>query len=1854
MFGVKDRFRITALGLGLVMLTGLSSLSIIEAQVTTVADAFVAPENLAVLAKQKHAPLTIPDGRMLELATDRLTLRRSGEEGRTIALPDSRTGAAAVALPDGRILIWGGSDGYGRLLPEGLWLDATNGLLEPAVLPTLPLGIGQNLTVLSDGQVLVTGGWDATRRMHAQAIRWNPVTGARTDLVNQLQPRYMQDSAVGVDGAVYLWGGLDDRFQPIDTVERFDPVMSTFSASTLPAADSGPITIMASSPVRNAKGVGIGELIGFRFSNTVDPRSVSTATVSLIGPAGPVEGSVAGVQGRLAFVSPKGDLLPGTHYTVAIAGVRGLAGQPLPFTSLGFTTASLGTSEQAQYGQNTATTGASGAVSTSASSAQAAVGGPSSAMTLYRTTGTSAAGKAVTTATCSRDARGGYRLCRNKGYFEDGAWYPGQDNAGGPDGGHWRVNVADMAPAEIAAAMPAHRSVRQRLMATAGTVNVVTGQIRLVDGRPMAHVQVSSGKSSTYTGADGVFALSGLAVGQVTLFVDGSKADDASHHYGQFEVSVLVEPGTTTLPYRMYVPRILDRDRIELPSPTTHEMVVTHPDMPGLEVRIPAGTVMRDHNGKVVTEFAIVPMPTDRAPYPTPVNFAVYFSMQPGGAAVQNIHSDQPQGITLTYPNYGHVAAGHEASFIAYTPADGWKAYGKGQVTPDGSQLKAESGVRLATLTSGSWDMSNQHPGDSDPSKPGGARAGDPVDLLSGTLVDNVTDITIKDIIPISMSRQWHASGSSALKDASAVQDTRGFGSWRSNYDTYVNGVWDNTGIRLPDGTLLSPMVPVATNPGGDGSWVYGGNIAAYVGTTMDARLGAVQCDDASTSECYVINTPDKTQYYLSPFNGLYEIRDKFDNRVRFVRSGGQLQQVISPSGRYLSFQYNSDNNISQVSDNIGRTWAYAYHKTSFPAGGWSTAGAGSSPTMAPMYFLDSVTYPDQTVARYTYNEDFTLPAVGGGGACPAALPGTMKTIVDRNGTTILSSAYCGVQVSQQTLADGGVYKYTYLANGPETDVTDPLGRVRKVVFDATGYPSSDTRAAGTPLAQTTTFTHDASGRTLTSTDAMNRTTSFTWDAQGNPLSVTKLSGTSNAVTQSFTWTADARPLTYTDELGHTTRFNYVDGCLSSVIDPMGHTSTVQCDAQGRPVLLTDALGHSTRMDYLAGDLHAVTDALGRTATFATDGVGRMTSVTDPLGNVVLSAYDMNDRVTQSIDARGKVISYQYDNEGSVKKVTLPNTGSISYDYDARYRLKIRTDALHQAETWTYDLGGNAQTYTDRMGQSTTYAPTDALNRFTKVTFADNSTITADAYDAANRLKRVTDSAYGTVVHTYDDLDRLTGESSPQGAISYSYFSNGLRKTMNAASQPMTSYAYNENNLISSISQASETVQFGYDDANRRQSLTLPNGIIGSYGYDSANELTSIKYTTAANSAIGDIAYVYDAGGARVAQTGNFAPDLLSPVTTTAATIDLNGRKTSFNGQALTYDKNGNMTSDGSRTYVWDARNRLVQIKQGTTVVASYAYDVAGRRSSKSLNGQSTLFLYDGQNAVQETQGASISRILTGLGIDERFARTDETSRGYFMVDALGSVLAVADPMGSVTQRYKYDPYGGVSSATAGSNSYQYAGRENDQTALYYYRARYYSPTLGSFIAQDPVGLNGRQTSFYAYVGGNPLNYMDPYGLFGIDDVWAGVYRATGGWEPSQGAVDYWAGLGDGASLGVTSLVRDAMGTNDQVDECSTAYKMGGWSSFALGAGRIAYAGLAKVGARAAASGIEASAFRSALRTAFGGGKSFRPPNLAKYATDDALRAAAGRTNLFGNTWGAGATATGAYEGSGGKCGCQE
>jgi RHS repeat-associated protein len=252
-----------------------------------------------------------------------------------------------------------------------------------------------------------------------------------------------------------------------------------------------------------------------------------------------------------------------------------------------------------------------------------------------------------------------------------------------------------------------------------------------------------------------------------------------------------------------------------------------------------------------------------------------------------------------------------------------------------------------------------------------------------------------------------------------------------------------------------------------------------------------------------------------------------------------------------------------------------------------------------------------------------------------------------------------------------------------------------------------------------------------------------------------------------------------------------------------------------------------------------------------------------------------------------------------------------------------------------------------------------------------------------------------------------------------------------------------------------------------------------------------------------------------------------------------------------------NLTADGlGDTYTWDDRNHLSQAVTSSLAVKP-TYDAFGRRQKfldYTNNSYTVSFLYDGLNPVHEqnTNGNNAD-LLTGLGLDEVFTRTDNSGTMSFLRDKLNSTVALTDSSGTVQDEYNYGPFGDTNGGQTNANPYQWTGRENDPSGLYYMRARYYHPTLQRFLSPDPAGFGGGDVNLFRYAGNSPTNFSDPVGLSGgpapapvatydpTNHRW-GWGGSNGGYQPGGGG--YYAGGGPitGAGSAVGYLFESSPG----------------------------------------------------------------------------------------------------------------
>ena len=217
-----------------------------------------------------------------------------------------------------------------------------------------------------------------------------------------------------------------------------------------------------------------------------------------------------------------------------------------------------------------------------------------------------------------------------------------------------------------------------------------------------------------------------------------------------------------------------------------------------------------------------------------------------------------------------------------------------------------------------------------------------------------------------------------------------------------------------------------------------------------------------------------------------------------------------------------------------------------------------------------------------------------------------------------------------------------------------------------------------------------------------------------------------------------------------------------------------------------------------------------------------------------------------------------------------------------------------------------------------------------------------------------------------------------------------------------------------------------------------------------------------------------------------------------------------FNDKSITYDNNGNMmsvtNSCGTTAYTWNARNQLVDISGFNTdcspLTASFKYDALRRRIEKTVDGKTINYLYDGLDIVQEIENGTVTiNYIRTLSIDEPLALINQDGIYYYIYDGLGSVIGLTDQSGNEAVQYYYDPFGNTTTTNSSfKNPFQYSGRENDNTGLYFYRARY--KLWERFISEDPIKFKAgskllmvpKMLNLYVFVLNNPLTLIDGTG----------------------------------------------------------------------------------------------------------------------------------------------------------------
>jgi RHS repeat-associated protein len=1584
-------------------------------------------------------------------------------EARVPQRPALAAGQSATLLPDGRWLLVGGEGKEGPL--------ATASLAEPqsgtrtTLAKTLEVArAGHTATLLPDGRVLIFGGMDAKGKVSGVTEVYDAETqtfGIVKDATPT--PRAWHTATVLSDGRLLIAGGMsaDKRFS--DRLEVWDPqtILTTELPASLSVSRKGhTATLLANGNVLLWGGVGEGgKELGQGEIYSTDDGTVNWTgngaeadadVAPFVAASEPTEGA-DGVSTRvrlgMRFSHPlKVETVNREHFV--LSGEEGTVGArvvPAEAGRLVFITPAQPLKEGSTYTLST-----SGSVDTSGLK-----------LTPHTLTFTTAGEREH-----RHDTHDHMRA-------EDGA-----TPVGSPDSEEWIPNPATLKDGK--SRQPLAKQQPVELLRAGKGVTALAGRVLTLEGEPLPNVTLQAGMSSTRTDAVGRFLLAPLNAGQQVLIINGTTASQPNKPYAMFDTRVDVNAGqTNVLPYTIWLPLVDARNATDLSAAAVGDVVAKTPRVPGLEVHVPKGHVLRYPKGDLLRKLTITPIPTDRPPFPLPAGQkeGLLFTMQTHGARLeerggQGTGGAGMKGLRIVYPNYGGLRAGTIVDIWSHDArGGGWFVSGKGKVSRDGKQINPDKGrVRSSSVWCAvfiGW------PGLAPPKGPpagGGAEDGDPVDLSTGLFVYQKTDLIVGDTIPLSLMRTYRQND--AMERAFGVGATHPL-------DMFLVGIHDEqpgnyADLILPDGARIRYDYQSGLP---HGAW----------GEHLATTTAFYQSTLYKFADYWLIQTTDGTIYDFGwksvgqPYSAeartyLRAVTDRFGNRVNFYRDNlFRLVKVVSPNNRWMEFSYSGTSpSITQAKDNIGRTVGYEY----------DTDGR-----------LWKVTDPKGGITEYTYDAQHR-----------------MLTIKDARGIVFLTNEYdANGRVKKQTLADGTTYQFDYtLSTDPnnsqlvvQTDVTNPRGIVRRVTFNGVGYPLTDTYALGKPEQKTITYEREPNTNTLISaTDPSGRKVSYSYDGDKNVTAITYLGDTPNEVKTQFTYSGNFKQLaSVTDALNRITTFTYDDlGNMVSAEDPSHSTTTFTHDALGRVKSVTDPVQRTVQFGYEKSNLVNITDSQGKNNAVYPDSAGRPIFFTDRLGRKSRLKYDAHNNIIESSDTLNGKTLFEYDPNGNLRKVIDARGGETVFDYDNMNRLISRRDPLLRTESYEYDAAGNLVRFTDRRGKVFAFRY-DNLNRLTFTgygvtgsgpTESYESTITY-AYDLKGRIEQVTDSLSGIITLGYDELDRLVSETTAQGVVTYNYDKLGRRTNLGVTGQLPITYAYNDATRSVTITQGTMSVVAEHDAAYRRKNLTLPNGVKVEYGY-TGSRLTSLVYKRGAI-VLGDLTYGYDDTGRRTRVGGSFARSTL-PAAVASSTYNEHNQLVQRDGVTLTYDQNGNLTGDGTNSYTWDTRNRLAAIS-GTGSSASFGYDAFGRRISKTVNGQTVSYLYDGADAVQEQSGGAASANMLVGGVDEVFLREDAAGMKALLRDGLGSTVALANGAGNVEGEYTYDPFGKTTQSSATSyNPSQFTGRENDATGLHYYRARYYSPTLQRFISEDQIGFAAQDTNLYAYVGNDPLNHRDPSGHY--------------------------------------------------------------------------------------------------------------------------------------------------------------
>ncbi len=727
-----------------------------------------------------------------------------------------------------------------------------------------------------------------------------------------------------------------------------------------------------------------------------------------------------------------------------------------------------------------------------------------------------------------------------------------------------------------------------------------------------------------------------------------------------------------------------------------------------------------------------------------------------------------------------------------------------------------------------------------------------------------------------------------------------------------------------------------------------------------------------------------------------------------------------------------------------------------------------------------------------------------------------LKKVTDpKSNSIVYQHDLVGNKVSE-TNTKNQAMTYTYDKLNRLVMITDPLNFIiKKNIYDANGNIVKEIDAKGYLSGKTdqerygTLYTYDLANRLVMYTDP----------------EIAKLHEP-HRFTAKYEYNITGEITKEIDALGNTHIYDYDDvGRLIKVTDPLNVSTTYGYDQLGNKLYMIDGRGKLTRYHYGAfGLLREVVNAENRKISYQYDLAGNIAQMIDKIGNQTLYTYDHSNQLTsRMVTETGDRITYSYDEVGNRISMT-DESGTSNYLYDENNQLlQITKDDIMQIR-YTYDSVGNIETITDKLGFITSYTY-DQANRMKSVSYSGKTT--SYTYDENGNRSAIHYQGGVTETYTYDRNNQLLQlvNKKPDGTIlskyTYTYDSAGREITKNDGFGT-TNYSYDASGRIKKVESPGKTTVYTYDRAGNRQSQVetytsaQPSGYTdvvnnqqiqysikkSEYVYSNANEL--LKHVEVMSDAKGielltkTTTYLYDENGNEIRSGVSY----LLP-------HNRNMRQTTTGnpyGDQIT-DPIHSLIDKANNTY--DGFNKLKKVekvKGEERVIVEFLYNGDGLRTKKisrsSEDGyvaKEINYLYDRQHVILETDAEDLLSVRYIRGINY-IARSSGDQYSYYLYNGHGDVVQTVSEAGEIENQYDFDIFGNpiLTVEKEYTNAIRYAGEFYDEeTGLYYLRARFYDPSIGRFISEDsywgedrnPLSLN-----LYTYAHNNPIRFIDPSG----------------------------------------------------------------------------------------------------------------------------------------------------------------